>query len=307
MATLLLIDDSDVHRAEIRAAIARAGLFERVLEARDGLTGLRLLLAERVDLVLCDLELPGLDGEKLLAVKSQTPGGESTPFVFLTGSTDLARRARLLEHGASDAIGKPFHPAELVARLALHLKVRRLQSELMLKNATLERFSTIDPLTGLRTRHYAMELLRYEYLRARRYRLPLAVMMADLDHFKAVNDSHGHLTGDAVLRGVAGLLLDATRETDVAARYGGEELLVVLLHNGSTGARVMAERWRESVGRRCFEGPEGQLASVTISAGLAELDPEMDAPEALLAAADRALYRAKQNGRDRVELATPGS
>ncbi len=302
MATLLLIDDSDAHRAEIRAAIARAALFERVLEARDGLTGLRLLLAERVDLVLCDLELPGLDGEKLLAVKSQAPGGEGTPFVFLTGSTDLARRARLLEHGASDAIGKPFHPAELVARLALHLKVRRLQSELMLKNATLERLSSIDPLTRLRTRHYAMEFLRYELLRARRYRLPLSVMMADLDHFKAVNDSHGHLTGDAVLRGVAGLLLDATRETDVAARYGGEELLVVLLHNGSEGARVMAERWRESVAKSRFEGPEGQPASVTISAGLAELGPDMDAPEALIAAADRALYRAKQNGRDRVEL-----
>jgi two-component system cell cycle response regulator len=302
VATLLLIDDSNAHRAEIRSAITKAGLFERVLEAADGLSGLRLLLAERVDLVLCDLELPGLDGEKLLAVKSQAPGGEAPPFVFLTASTDLARRARLLEHGASDAIGKPFHPAELVARLALHLKLRKLQSELLLKNATLERLSTLDALTGLRTRHYAMEFLRYELLRARRYRLPLAVMMADLDHFKAINDGFGHLTGDAVLRDVAGLLLRVTRRTDVAARYGGEELLVVLLHNTSAGGRVLAERWRESVAKTRFEGPEGQQARVTVSAGLAELGPEMDGPEALVAAADRALYRAKQNGRNRVEL-----
>jgi len=302
LATLLLIDDSDAHRAEIRSAITGAALFDRVLEAADGLTGLRLLLAERVDLVLCDLELPGLDGEKLLAVKSQAPGGETTPFVFLTASPNPGRRARLLEHGASDAIAKPFHPAELVARLALHLKLRRLQSELLLKNATLERLSTVDALTGLRTRHYAMEFLRYEFLRARRYQLPLAVMMADLDHFKAINDSYGHLTGDAVLRGVAELLLGLTRRTDVAARYGGEEILVVLLHNSSAGGRVMAERWRESVAKARFEGPEGQEATVTISAGLAQLDADMDGPEALVATADRELYRAKQKGRNRVEI-----
>ncbi len=302
MATILLIDDSDAHRAQIRAAIEPARLFDRILEAHDGLIGLRLLLAERIDLVLCDLELPGLDGEKLLRVKRQQPGGAATPFVFLTGTGDLSRRARLLDQGASDAIGKPFHPADLTARLALHLKVKRLQDELREKNATLERLSTIDALTGLRTRHYAIEFLRYEFLRARRYRSPLAVLMADLDHFKGVNDTHGHQTGDAVLRGVADLLLGVTRETDVAARYGGEELLLVLGHNTTEGGRVMAERWRESVAKAVFEGPEGQRAQVSISAGIAQLRDDIESPEALVAAADRALYRAKQNGRNRVEV-----
>jgi diguanylate cyclase (GGDEF)-like protein len=301
VATLLLIDDSEIHRAEIRAAIEPARLFDRVLEAQDGLVGLRLLLGERLDLVLCDLELPGLDGEKLLRVRDRGPGGETLPFVFLTGSSDLARRARLLEQGASDAIGKPFHPAELIARLALHLKIKRLQDELRVKNASLERLSTTDALTGLRTRHYAMEFLRFEFLRSRRYGAPLAVLMADLDHFKGVNDTHGHLTGDAVLRGVAALLLEATRETDVAARYGGEELLVVLTHNTAAGACVMAERWRASVAGRRFEGPDG-AAEVSISAGIAELRDGLEHPEALVAAADRALYRAKQKGRNRVEV-----
>lgn len=302
MATILVIDDSETHRGEIRAAVEAAGLFDRVLEAVDGLKGLRLLLAEPVDLVLCDLEMPGLDGEKLLRVKGQSPGGGNIPFLFLTANTDIARRARLLEDGASDAITKPFHPADLVARLGLHLKIKRLQDELMVKNATLARLSTVDALTGLRSRRYAMEFLAVEFLRVRRYHTPLTLIMADLDHFKRVNDSYGHPAGDAVLRGVSDLLLSAIRATDVAARYGGEEVLVVLPQNDAEGAFTLAERWRAAVENNAFVAPDGRLISVTLSIGVAEYDRGCETPEDLMAAADRALYVAKQAGRNRVSV-----
>jgi diguanylate cyclase (GGDEF)-like protein len=300
LATILVIDDSEIHRGEIRAAVEAARLFDRVLEASDGLKGLRLLLAEPVDLVLCDLEMPGLDGEKLLRVRGQSPGGGNTPFIFLTANTDIARRARLLEDGACDAITKPFHPADLVARLALHLKIKRLQDELMVKNATLARLSTVDALTGLRSRRYAMESLAVEFLRVRRYHTLLTLIMADLDHFKQVNDTYGHPAGDAVLRGVSEILLSAIRATDVAARYGGEEVLVVMPQNDAEGARTLGERWRAAVENNAFVGPDGRLISVTISVGIAVFEEGMETPEDLLTAADRALYVAKQGGRNRV-------
>ncbi len=303
MATILVIEDSETHRAEIRAAVEASGLFDRILEAGDGIRGLKLLMSERLDVVLCDLEMPGLDGEKLLSVKGATPGHEDLPFLFLTASCSVERRARLIETGACDAISKPFHRADLLARLALHLKVKRLQDELRAKNATLEQLSSVDELTGLRNRRYAMEVLSVEFQRARRYQTPLSLLMADLDHFKKVNDVHGHLAGDYVLRGVADRLADALRSTDTAGRYGGEELIVVLPGNTGAGALTFADRWRQAVELRPFEVPDGPAVSVTLSVGAAAYSGAFEVPEDLVAAADRALYRAKDNGRNRVALA----
>ena len=117
MATILIVDDSAAHRAAILRSLHEAKLFDRILAAEDGYQGLRMLLNEDVDLVLCDLEMPGLDGEKLLRVKAQAPGGANIPFLFLTASDDWERKARLLDQGACDTVSKPFHPADLVARL----------------------------------------------------------------------------------------------------------------------------------------------------------------------------------------------
>jgi len=306
LPTLLIIDDSEVHRAQILRAVEPSRVFDQVIEAADGVKGLKHLLNRPVDVVLCDLEMPGIDGEKLLRVKDATPMCRNVPFVFLTASQDLGRRIRLLEDGAADLVMKPFHPGELAARLRLHLKVKRLQDELRVKNETLERLSSTDALTGLRTRRYVKEVLSIEFLRARRYESPLAVMMADLDRFKQVNDTYGHPAGDAVLRGVSALLLSQLRATDVAGRYGGEELLVVLAQSELEGAALLAERWREAVESTPFDCGEGQRVATKISIGLAAYDPEMKSPDDLVAAADAALYRAKQNGRNRVETALAG-
>jgi diguanylate cyclase (GGDEF)-like protein len=306
MARLLIIEDSPSHRAEIRAAVEPAGLFDAILEAEDGLAGLKVLLSQPIDVVLCDLHMPGLDGEKLLAVKAQKGVSSDVPFLFLSATQDLGQHVRLLEGGACDTITKPFHPAELVARLRLHLKLKRLQDELREKNSMLARLSTTDPVTGLRTRRYAAEVLNIEWIRARRYRTPLSVMMADLDHFKHVNDKYGHPAGDAVLRGVSDVLRQTLRAPDVSGRYGGEEILVILPQTDLQGAVQMAERWRQQVEAASFRAPDGRSVGVTVSIGVATFDAAQAMPDDLVAAADAALYRAKDAGRNRVEPARPG-
>lgn len=300
MTTILVIDDSEAHRSEIRRALQEIPGSIMVLEAEDGLQGLRLLMSDPVDLVLCDLEMPKLDGEKLLRMRGSSPGGAHIPFLFLSGSTSLQRRTRLLQDGASDAIAKPFHPPELVARVMLHLKIKRLQDELLLKNATLERLSTVDALTGLRTRRFVDEVIHVEFLRARRYGTPLALVMLDLDHFKQVNDEHGHLAGDAVLRGIGEIIRGLLRGTDVAGRYGGEEMVLVMPQNTASGAAVVAERLREAIETFRFESPEGRSFSITASFGVAESDAADETPADLVQRADQALYVAKAGGRNRV-------
>jgi len=302
LATLLIVDDSDRARSQIRDAVSAAALFDTVLEASDGIHGLKLILSEKLDVVVCDLHMPGFDGEKLLRAKASNPGGSNLPFIVVTASEDLNRRTRLLERGASDVITKPFHPRDLVARLHLHLKVKKLQDELIDKNETLARLSTSDPVTGLRTRRYISDVLSIEFQRARRYQTPLSVIMADLDHFKKVNDTYGHLAGDAVLFGVSDLLLSELRATDVAGRYGGEEILVVLHHSEPKGAAIFGERWREAVEQEPFASPDGRKIQVEISMGVAEFRPEMETPDGLIAAADEALYRAKDRGRNQVAV-----
>ena len=306
MATILVIDDSGSARAAIRQALEASGRVDRILEAGDGLIGLRLLLAEEIDAVICDLEMPGLDGEKLLAARRCRPGREEVPFLFLTGSRDPERLVRLLRSGASDTIPKPFHPAELIARLELQLRLTRLQSELREKNATLARLSTTDSVTGLRSRRYVGELLAIEVLRATRYRTPLSVLMADLDHFKRINDAHGHRAGDAVLAGVGEAIRAALRGTDAAGRYGGEEILIVLPQTDLEGARVLAERLRQAVEHAEF-AIGGARVSITVSIGAAALGGDVRSADDLVEAADGALYGAKESGRNRVVLARPHS
>jgi len=306
MPRLLIIEDSPAHRAEIRAALEPSQLFDTILEAEDGLAGLKLLLSEPVDVVLCDLHMPGLDGEKLLHVKAQKGVSPEVPFIFLSASQNLDQQIRLLEGGACDTITKPFHPAELVARLRLHLKLKRLQDELREKNTMLARLSTTDAVTGLRTRRYATEVLNIEWIRSRRYGTPLSVMMADLDHFKLVNDEYGHPAGDAVLRGVSEVLRQTLRAPDVAGRYGGEEVLVILPQTELVGAVQMADRWRQQVEAESFRAPDGRSVAVTVSVGVASFHTSQAMPDELVSAADAALYRAKDFGRNRVEAAEPG-
>jgi diguanylate cyclase (GGDEF)-like protein len=302
LATILVIDDSKHQRREVRNALKAAGGFDRIVEAEDGIKGLSVLLSHEVDLVLCDLEMPGLDGEKLLQAAVSKRGSQSVPFLFVTGSTDIARRVRLLERGAQDVIRKPFHPAELVARLKLHLQIRQLTADLSARNLLLEELSTTDELTRLRNRRYVCDALEREVHGARRHGTTLSILMIDLDHFKEINDEYGHVAGDAVLRETGLRIRSPLRGCDIAARYGGEEFLILLSLSDQNGALTAAERWRAGIGQRSFTLPDGKRINVTASIGVATFSPRFASAGEFIAAADTALYRAKEEGRDCVRV-----
>jgi len=161
-----------------------------------------------------------------------------------------------------------------------------------------------DGLTGLFNRRFFQDTLASEVGRSNRYALPIALLMVDIDYFKSYNDTYGHLQGDSVLQGVASILLQNTRQTDVVARYGGEELTVILPMTTKEAAIAVAEKLRREVEIHPFPGSPTQPAGrLTISLGVSGLPEDGDSPDLLVGAADVALYRAKQKGRNRVEVA----
>jgi diguanylate cyclase (GGDEF)-like protein len=301
---ILIVDDNAMIRSEIKAVLMKDGTFAHFQEAADGLTAFKAIMEHPPDLVLCDLVMPGFDGLKFLGLKASRKELEQIPVIILTAEDDLDRKAEILERGASDYVTKPFHEKELLARVRIHTKLKLLQDELLEKNAQLESLSITDPLTGLANRRRLMARLEEEVARARRYKTPLSVVMIDIDHFKQVNDTHGHAMGDEVLRNIGAMLKASVRATDLAARYGGEEFTLVLSHTDIPAAVQAAECLREKFAR-LEHRLDGIAVKKTASMGVSGGDGQGEIPHAenLLKHADEALYRAKQGGRNRVEVA----
>ena len=302
-SSVLIIDDSDKVREQIIRTVMDSALFGSYREARDGLEGFKSMVNSKPDLVICDLEMPRVDGFKFLQMVHTREELQDIPIIILTGSSDQQSKIKGLDQGACDYVTKPFDAAELVARVKVHLKIKKLQDDL---NRAIEHFkglSLTDPLTSLYNRRHVTEILDKEFERAERKREVLSLVIFDIDHFKTVNDSYGHQNGDAVLVAIAEEARKGLRTYDVAARYGGEEFLLVLPGTPLAGGVVVAERLRAAVQTLSFSPPMDGL-SVTVSVGVATYpSPQVDSITTLFQQADYALYRAKQNGRDRVEPA----
>lgn len=304
--SVLIIDDSEAVREKIIKTLESRDLFSRFYQAEDGLEGFKKLLASPVDIILCDLEMPRMDGFKFLGMLKGRPEVSDTPVIILTGNDDRELKIKGLEQGACDFITKPFDPEELVARMRVHLKIKHLQDDLKRSNELLLELSNTDHLTGLFNRRFLMEALDKEVQRARRKDGQVALLLMDIDHFKRVNDTHGHLQGDVVLQKVALHIQKELRSYDIAARYGGEEFVAVLPDTSLKEAFNVADRIRLSVQGMRFAG---SLANeqVTVSLGAALFpSPCFDDIDGLLRAADEALYQAKERGRNRVIISDPG-
>jgi diguanylate cyclase (GGDEF)-like protein len=301
--SVLIIDDSDAVRERIIKTLESFDLFSRYYEAEDGLEGFKKLLASPVDVILCDLEMPRIDGFKFLAMMKSRPDLQDTPVIMLTGRDDRDLKIKGLGQGASDYITKPFDAEELVARVRVHLKIKNLQDDLKRTNELLLELSNTDHLTGLFNRRYLMESLGKEVQRSLRTGGNLSMIILDIDHFKQVNDSYGHLQGDIVLQKVAQQLQKELRAYDIAARYGGEEFIAVLPDATLEAATFVANRVRTSVQATRFNGELSRL-SLTISLGVAMFtQQECSTVDSFIKLADDALFRAKANGRNRVESA----
>ena len=299
----LIIDDSDSIRKKIREALEEASLFTTFHEAAEGLSGFKLLLQNQVDLVLCDLLMPGCDGFKFLLMKRKRLEFKDVPVIILTGEEDMKNKLRGLEQGASDYLVKPFDPRELVARVKVQLKIKSLQDELKIKNARLSELSVTDGLTNVYNRRYLRDKLELEFLRSRRYNHKMAYVMFDLDYFKRVNDQYGHMAGDYILVEVAAILKRNSRKPDLVARYGGEEFAMLLPNTELEGALTVAERAREQIEQTRFNF-ESNAIRLTVSGGLVLFpNPEVQSIDQLVRKADEALFLAKERGRNQIVVA----
>ena len=292
---ILVAEDSALLRRMLGDVLRGNGW--TVLEAANGRAALELVRDEDPSVLLMAREMEGLDGMAVLDALRADPATADLPVVFVTGHTDARDLAEGLERGAHDYVRKPVDPVELVARIRTALRLRALHDELAHRNAELEQLARTDVLTGLANRRHADDFLRATIASARRHERELCAVLIDIDRFKAVNDAHGHAAGDAVLREVALRLADGLREEDLAARWGGEEFLLLL--PDSPDATVVCERLRASLADRPMNVHGLLELPVTASFGWAPWSGE-ETGEALVGRADLALYAAKDSGRDRV-------
>lgn len=300
------MDDSAPARAAVVETLKQAGDLDDVYEAEEGLSALRVMAEKKPDLVVCDLVMPGCDGLQFLRLKAAKPELATVPVLILTADAELEKKVELFERGASDYVRKPFDPRELVARVRVHLRLKLLTEDLEAANEKLYKLSCTDPLTDLFNRRHFNNVLDVEIARVVRYGMPLSLVLADVDHFKRVNDELGHLTGDDVLREVSHVLTKGVRKADIVARYGGEEIALVLTNTGTAGAFVLAERLRAAV-EDLSVAAGGAIVRVTASFGVAVAEPKGDVTSAamLIRRADKALYAAKRHGRNQVVMWGP--
>jgi diguanylate cyclase (GGDEF)-like protein len=271
--------------------------------ARDGNEALRILQSDDAPrLVILDWMMPGADG---VEVCRQVRAANREPYIYillLTARADSQDLVDGMDAGADDYLTKPFNAHELRVRLRAGCRILDLQDELLHAREALREQATHDGLTRLFNRTVIMEVLCHEIARAERDRQPVALLMVDLDRFKQINDTYGHLDGDAVLREAARRMKAAGRCYDSIGRYGGEEFLIVLPGCGAADARAQAERVRDSLAGAPFATGTGTL-DVTCSIGVSSTDvscaPQADAGT-LIREADEALYQAKSQGRNRV-------
>lgn len=301
----LLIADDDITSRTILDAVSRKWGYEPVL-AEDGEAAWEILQQEDAPrLLLLDWMMPKLDGLQLCKRIREIETSDPPYIILLTARTETEDIVAALEAQANDHIAKPFDNGELQARLSVGKRMLDLQSELNSTKEALFIQATRDVLTGLLNRGAVMEALDREMERARRQRQCLSIGLCDIDHFKRVNDNHGHLAGDEVLRGVANRISNTLRPYDHVGRYGGEEFLLVMAGEVEQILDPF-ERIRNAVADLPIAA-NGDELSVTLSCGIARFEPPqygLDA-NALIGAADDALYHAKETGRNRCMLAPP--
>lgn len=299
---VLVADDDSVSRHLVTHILLQHD-YEPIV-ATDGLQAWQVLQAEdHPRLAILDWMMPGMNGPEICRRVRER---HSTPYVYtllLTARASQADIAAGFGMGVDDYLTKPFNAAELILRLRVGARILRLEDALLETQRELRHRASHDALTGALNHEQILVGLERELGRALREEIPTAAIMLDLDHFKRVNDVHGHQAGDVVLRETSKRILQALRGHDLTGRYGGEEFLVVLPHTGIDDAREVSERLRHAISDTPIRAHDVDL-TVTASLGVATCAPhEARTASELIGACDRALYRAKGAGRNRVEVA----
>jgi two-component system cell cycle response regulator len=290
---ILVEDDANVSHL-LNRQLQRAGYTVRhasaMAEARE------LFHDGAWDLAILDRGLPDGDGLELCReLRACSPHGY---ILMVTGNDSDEAKLEGFQHGADDYVTKPFQLDELLARIRAGVRIVQLQKALLETNRRLEELSLTDSLTRVANRRAFDERLELAFEHAKRYERPMSLVLVDVDHFKNINDKHGHDAGDHVLRCVADVMADGSRHSDFVARIGGEEFAVLLPETALFETMQFGEKLRCNVAiAQCGVGP------VTVSVGVANMPhSQITTAAELFHAADQALYRAKANGRNRVEM-----
>lgn len=296
---VLVVEDTEIIAAPLHAALSSVGA--SVVHARSVIDAVTLLMDVPVSVAIVSVELAGEPGIAVLQhLRDRGPGQPQLPVIMVSNDSDATARVAAFELGADDFLVRPVDPRELALRTKrLYLGAKKVL-ELEAETKRLHALSVTDGLTQIANHRFFQEKLVDEFRRAQRYDDPLALILIDVDHFKVVNDQHGHQVGDEVLKGLAATMREAVRETDFVARYGGEEFAVVLPKTHLAGALTVAERI--SVDFRNQRLGERQLR-VTASFGVSSFPGRsVNTPEQLLRTADEALFRSKREGRNKISL-----
>ncbi len=298
---ILVVEDSPIYRQLLKSCLQEWGF--RFTIAKDGSEAWVLL--QRPDcakLVLLDWVLPDIDGVELCRrIRLAGAGNSYSYIILLTGKDGKKDLLEAMQAGADDYLVKPFDQLELKARLLVGKRIIGLQEELVSARESMRHAATHDSLTGLMNRGETVDFLSRESERAKRSGKPLSVIMADVDHFKKVNDTLGHLFGDEALKEIARRLRSKLRVYDGVGRYGGEEFLMILADCDLMTALIKADDLRACVGSEPIVS-SGASRNITVSMGVAvSTDHPAGDIGSLLSQADRGLYAAKQKGRNCVE------
>jgi diguanylate cyclase (GGDEF)-like protein len=289
---ILIVEDDAKLAAHYASILQRAGMLTEVVT--DPLQILRPLVEFLPDLILTDVYMAGCSGVELAAILRQQDAYVSIPIVFLSAESNMHKQLAAMGVGGDDFLTKPIEPAHLISAVAYRAQRSRVLRSFMVR----------DSLTGLLNHSKTKEQLEIELARARRWNSPVAFAMIDLDHFKEVNDRHGHAAGDRVLKSLARVLVQRLRKIDVVGRYGGEEFAVILPETNPSAAVNVLEEIRQGFASQRHE-VSGQEFVVAFSCGIATFPQCTDLAQ-MTSAADQALYEAKNRGRNRVVLAHGG-
>jgi len=292
----ILVIDDDPHSLKIMSKALEWEKFN-VQGISDPVLALRLVNEFQPHLILLDVNMPELNGLELLRRVRQRD--EYIATIFVSGQSEVDDVVQGLNAGADDYICKPFHPQDLVARVKSQLRNKLIHDELRAANKKLKELVDIDDLTGLYNMRSVYQKLESEIERARRYKRSVCAVMVDLDHFKRVNDCNDHLFGSHVLAQLGSIIKNTIRMVDFAARYGGDEFIIILSEIDSKGAASFCERLRKSIEEYHFQDGENQI-NITASIGYAitkKGQTDIDGRN-LVRTADVALYEAKDSGRN---------
>lgn len=295
---ILIAEDDSTSRITLLAIVSEWGY--EPIPAADGAQVLSLMQADDAPrLLLLDWKIPEVNGLDLCKKIREEDSSNPPYIILLTARSDTEDVVTGLKIGANDYMSKPFNNAELKARLEVGKRMLGLQDELNRAKEAMAFQANFDELTELMNRRAVMKAMANEIARSKRNSQPLYICMCDIDHFKKINDTHGHLAGDAVLKEIAQRFNNSLRPYDLCGRYGGEEFLIIL-NSKEHHIHDVFERIRQAISDEPFIYEETAL-NITISCGVTRYNPPSDVRNTtqILIDADTALYEAKNNGRNR--------